>query len=274
LKNRNKLVGLLLTMMFVCFVVAPPALAATCNVGNTPTLGEITRYMGSSGVFMQNGTYGVAVYELERELAALGYRPGNTDALYTQSTASAVASFQQAQGLPVTGKVDQATWQAIRQAYQAKRSSPSPAPTPSPVPTPTPTPAPAPATGALTTDEQLMFDLVNGERVKAGLAALQVDMRLVQTARLKSQDMIANNYFSHQSPTYGSPFEMMQAAGISYRYAGENLAGASTVELAHRNLMQSPGHRANILNPNYPRIGIGIVDGGPYGKMFTQQFIG
>lgn len=126
----------------------------------------------------------------------------------------------------------------------------------------------------LTADEQKMLELINAERKKAGLQPLAVDMRLVTISRLKSKDMIDKNYFSHTSPTYGSPFDALKANGVTYRYAGENLAGASTVERAHTNLMNSPGHRANILNPNYNYVGIGIVDGGPYGKMFTQTFIG
>ncbi|MCR4430218.1 MAG: CAP domain-containing protein [Tepidanaerobacteraceae bacterium] len=126
----------------------------------------------------------------------------------------------------------------------------------------------------LTADEQKMLDLVNAERKKAGVEPLKIDMRLVEISRKKSQDMIDKNYFSHTSPTYGTPFDALKANGISYRYAGENLAGAATVEEAHKALMASPGHRANILNPNYNYVGIGIIDGGPYGKMFTQTFIG
>ena len=99
-------------------------------------------------------------------------------------------------------------------------------------------------------------------------------MELTRLARLKSQDMINLNYFAHQSPTYGSPFDMMKAAGVTYRYAGENLAGAPTVEQAHTGLMNSPGHRANILNPNFTHIGIGAITGGRYGMMFTQMFVG
>ncbi|BBB92179.1 MAG TPA: CAP domain-containing protein [Methylomusa anaerophila] len=141
------------------------------------------------------------------------------------------------------------------------------------------TPAsPAPATGnvsaPLSADEQTMVNLVNRERTSRGLAPLQVDMRLVKVARMKSLDMIKNNYFSHQSPTYGSPFDLMRSQGITYRAAGENLAGASSVTQAHTNLMNSSGHRANILNANYNRIGIGIVKGGPYGMMISQEFIG
>jgi len=126
----------------------------------------------------------------------------------------------------------------------------------------------------LTAEEQQMINLINKERTSRGLAPLTVDMKLVKTARMKSQDMVDKNYFAHQSPTYGSPFELMRSQGISYRTAGENLAGAPSVETAHRNLMNSPGHRANILNPNFTHVGVGIVNGGPYGKMFTQHFIG
>ena len=119
-----------------------------------------------------------------------------------------------------------------------------------------------------------MLSLINQERTKAGLKPLTMDLSVVKVARLKSQDMIDNNYFSHTSPTYGSPFDMMKKFGITYRYAGENLAGNQTVERAHTALMNSDGHRANILKAEFTHIGIGIVDGGAYGKMFTQMFIG
>lgn len=124
----------------------------------------------------------------------------------------------------------------------------------------------------LNIDEQNMLALVNQERAKVGLQSLQSDPELVKLARMKAQDMIDNNYFSHTSPTYGSPFDMMQAAGVRYHYAGENLAGASTVDIAHTSLMNSSGHRDNLLNANYNKAGIGVVDGGPYGKMFVQMF--
>jgi uncharacterized YkwD family protein len=156
----------------------------------------------------------------------------------------------------------------------AKPAPKQPAPT-QPAPTqPAPTqPAPTQPAG-LSAEEQQMVNLVNQERAKAGLKPLAVDTRLVSLARLKSKDMIDKKYFSHQSPTYGSPFDMMKREGITYKTAGENLAGASTVTKAHQLLMQSAGHRQNILNPSFTHIGIGIVKGGPYGTMFTQMFIG
>ena len=146
-------------------------------------------------------------------------------------------------------------------------------PEPEPEPEPLPEPEPEPKDG-LTADGRTMIQLVNKEREKMGLDPLLVNMSLVELARMKSQDMIDHDYFGHQSPTYGSPFDMMKSAGIQYRTAGENLAGAHTVEIAHHNLMNSPGHRQNILNSAFTHVGVGVVKGGPYGIMFTQMFIG
>jgi uncharacterized YkwD family protein len=141
---------------------------------------------------------------------------------------------------------------------------------------PAPVPAPPQETGATVpaAAEQQMLELVNRERAANGLRPLAADPELTRLARLKSQDMITLNYFDHQSPTYGSPFDMMRAAGVSFRLAGENLAGAGTVTAAHTALMNSPGHRANILNPGYTHIGIGTGVSGRFGLVFTQLFVG
>lgn len=117
-----------------------------------------------------------------------------------------------------------------------------------------------------------MIDLINKARSEAGLSPLAVDLELSKVARLKSQDMTDKDYFSHDSPTYGSPFDMMKRFGIRYRTAGENIACNQNAESAHQALMNSEGHRANILSRDFTHIGIGIVEGGPCGKMFTQQF--
>ncbi|WP_100404866.1 CAP domain-containing protein [Bacillus solitudinis] len=127
---------------------------------------------------------------------------------------------------------------------------------------------------SLTEVEQQMIDLVNQERQKQGLVPLKVNLELTKVARIKADDMISNNYFSHQSPTYGSPFDMLGKYGVEYRTAGENLAGNQTVDAAHTTLMNSEGHRANILSSEYSEIGIGVVDGSPYGKIFVQLFKG
>lgn len=121
-------------------------------------------------------------------------------------------------------------------------------------------------------DEQRMFELVNEERAAAGLSPVEWDPELVPVARAHSQDMFENGYFSHYSPTTGSPFDRMNAAGIGYITAGENLALAPTVELAHDGLMDSPGHRANILEPSFGRMAIGAISAPGRGTMYTQLF--
>lgn len=133
-----------------------------------------------------------------------------------------------------------------------------------------------PADLALETDpraEQQLVDLVNEERVSRGLAPLRIDARLVPVARAHSEEMFRLRYFSHNSPVTGSPFDRLAAAGITYRRAGENLAYAQSVGVAHRGLMDSPGHRENILRPEFTHIGIGVISAGPYGHMFTQLFL-
>lgn len=120
--------------------------------------------------------------------------------------------------------------------------------------------------------EQEMFRDVNTERSKQGLPPLAFDNKLGDVARAHSQDMLQRGYFSHYTPEGKSPFDRMEAAGIDYQYAGENLALAPTTTLAMQGLMNSPGHRANILNPNFHAIGIGVIDGGIYGMMYSQEF--
>jgi uncharacterized YkwD family protein len=123
--------------------------------------------------------------------------------------------------------------------------------------------------------EQEVVNLVNQERAKAGLKPLTVDAKLTEAARAKSADMRDRNYFSHYSPTYGSPFEMMDSFNISYRTAGENIAaGQRSPQEVMNAWMNSEGHRQNILNPNYTRIGVGLVQGGSYGYYWTQLFAG
>ncbi|CAH0276584.1 hypothetical protein SRABI96_03851 [Peribacillus sp. Bi96] len=120
--------------------------------------------------------------------------------------------------------------------------------------------------------EQEVVKLTNAEREKQGLAALKVDTELSKVARIKSQDMKDKNYFDHNSPTYGSPFDMMKQFGISYKTAGENIAqGQQTPEEVVQAWMNSQGHRENIMNSSFTHIGVGYVESGNY---WTQQFIG
>lgn len=120
--------------------------------------------------------------------------------------------------------------------------------------------------------EAAMLEMVNRERADAGLEPLAPDPELTEVARRHAADMFARGYFSHVTPEGADPFDRINAAGLTYQVAGENLALAPTLETAHTGLMESPGHRANILRPQFRRVGIGIVDGGPYGLMVTQKF--
>lgn len=133
---------------------------------------------------------------------------------------------------------------------------------------------PADSLTVSTSDEEAMLELVNEERVNAGLQPLQIDPELVVVGRAHSVEMFEEGYFSHESPITGSPYDRLAAAGIGYQFAGENLALAPNVETAHEGLMDSPGHRENILDPNYRYIGIGAISSDRHGTMYTQMFRG
>ena len=120
-----------------------------------------------------------------------------------------------------------------------------------------------------------VVQIVNKERAANGLAPLTVNAQVTKSATLKSEDMAKLNYFSHTSPTYGSPFDMMKQFGISYRSAGENIAkGQATPQQVMQGWMNSPGHRANILNSSFTQIGVGIAKNSQGQLIWTQQFIG
>ncbi len=120
--------------------------------------------------------------------------------------------------------------------------------------------------------EARMLELVNQERVASGLKPLASDPELTEVARRHSVDMFSRGYFAHDTPEGRDPFDRMRAANVRFVTAGENLALAPTVQVAHRGLMNSPGHRANILYPQFGRVGIGILDGGIHGLMISQEF--
>ncbi|RYY59712.1 MAG: hypothetical protein EOO12_15930, partial [Chitinophagaceae bacterium] len=114
--------------------------------------------------------------------------------------------------------------------------------------------------------------LVNEERAQQGLPALKPDPEMTAVARAHARDMFARGYFSHYTPERKDPFDRMQASGVRFLTAGENLALGQTLQICHRGLMNSPGHRANILHASFGRLGIGVLDGGLYGLMIAQEF--
>lgn len=138
---------------------------------------------------------------------------------------------------------------------------------------PNPSPNPTPTVQDLVPKEQQMLELINKDRVAYGLEPLTVDMELTRLARLKSNDMLVNNYFAHQSPTYGTVFDMFRANGIQFLRGGENLSKAGNVMVSHMRLMNSTNHRANLLTPQFTHVGIGIIDYYPSGVLVTEIFI-
>lgn len=168
------------------------------------------------------------------------------------------------------------TWVIQKPVTTPQTSKPAaPQPEKPSVPTPSvskpavPTKPSAPASTEKSAFASRVVDLVNKERAKAGLKALAVNDALTVMALDKAKDMSSNNYFDHNSPTYGSPFDMMKKYGISYSYAGENIAkGQRTPEEVMNSWMNSEGHRKNIMSPNFTMIGVGYYNG-----YWVQEFI-
>lgn len=195
-----------------------------------------------------------------------------------QMTEATQANEQQTKAEKEVKSLEQTNPEKIQQTVASPVSQ---SPTPKPVPKPTPTPAPTPTPNPVLTPEpplqtnaqkQKMLDLINAERSKIGAALLSTDIKVTEVAQTKSEDMVKNNYFSHTSPTYGSPFDMLSKFGVTFHGAAENIALNSSVENAHAALMASEGHRKNMLNASYSYIGIGIADS-PKGKVFVQMFV-
>ena len=128
--------------------------------------------------------------------------------------------------------------------------------------------------GAMNSEESKILRLVNAERAKTGAKALTSSSDCTKLARMKSKDMVDNNYFSHQSPTYGSPFDMLKSNKVNYMYAGENIAMNQSADAAFKAWMNSEGHKKNILNPNFTELGVGIAPKGGGSYIYTQLFIG
>ena len=209
----------------------------------------------------------------------------STDAKQTTAPAKA-APVKKAPpaAVPTKATADKATPAAVPTKATADKATPAAAPTkatPATADKVTAAPAkaatPAPATTAssnLGSYEQQVVNLVNKERAAAGLSALKVNTKLANVAETKAADLRDENYFSHTSPKYGSPFDMMKQFGISYTAAGENIAkGQRTPEEVMNGWMNSQGHRENILNANFTEIGVGYVTDSNGTGYWVQEFI-
>ncbi len=126
---------------------------------------------------------------------------------------------------------------------------------------------------SMSENEKIIFDLLNKARTNAGLPKLSTNANLFKVARLKAQDMVENSYFSHTSPTYGSPFAMMKKYNVSYKVAGENIAGNPSLQDAVTAWLNSPTHKQNILSNSYNYIGIGVEKSDTYGYVISTMFI-
>ncbi len=126
----------------------------------------------------------------------------------------------------------------------------------------------------LTSEENELLSLINAERQKNNLPQFQIDEKLQNVARLKAEDLVQNNYFSHISPTYGTPFEMLKSNSINYKTASENIAGNSSLTDAVNSWLSSDSHKQNILSNDYNYTGIAVVDSIAYGKIIVELFVG
>lgn len=199
------------------------------------------------------------------------------DGIFGSGTKNSVMAFQKQFGLTQDGIIGPVTWNKIIEVANGEMGTGSTPGTGS-----NPGTGTNPGTGntneqntsGLTANELEVFNLINKQRTNNGLSALKIDSQLQRVARIKAQDMVDNNYFSHTSPTYGSPFDMLKSFGISYNTAGENIAANSSNSAAVSAWMNSAGHKANILNGKFNYTGIGVVNDPTYGKMYVQMFIG
>lgn len=284
MKNRFVKITLTLTMLLVLAVPAQ-AFAAdkNCtqiqsNVLNT----QISKIYGQlpqsavnnlKGVLTQYSAGKIDAAQLQNICDQLGLKAPAITAP-AKATAPAAPVQPTAPATPVKPTAPAAPVKPTVPATPAQPTTPAPT-TPAQPTTPAPTtPAPTTPTSSIGAYEQQVVDLVNKERAAAGLPALKVNTKLSGVAEKKAEDMRDRNYFSHTSPTYGSPFDMMKQFGISYTTAGENIAkGQKTPAAVMNGWMNSEGHRANILNSKYTEIGVGYVTDSNGNTYWVQHFI-
>ncbi|MGE6488738.1 CAP domain-containing protein [Paenisporosarcina sp. NPDC076898] len=263
---KKMLLGL--TMGAMVFSAGQATTAEASFSSNTPTCKtQVNTNWSAGSQQISEGSYSDIQKQLMDQLHAQLNGAG-----FKAATAKPVAEKPAATAKPVAEK-PAATAKPVAQKPAEKPVAQKPAAN-QPVaqkPATAPTAPSTQASGNVSSIEQQVLTLTNQERAKAGLKALATDAALMDSARAKSADMSKNNYFSHTSPTMGSPFDQMKAKGIQYKAAAENIAmGQKSASEVVKGWMESPGHRANIMNGNFTHIGIGYVAEGNY---WTQQFI-
>ncbi|MET1014429.1 MAG: CAP domain-containing protein [Paenisporosarcina sp.] len=272
-----------LTMGAMVFSVGQVTSAEASFSSNTPTCNTQVKYDWSAQSQGKNSDSLSAIQkqmldQVYSQLSAAGFK----QSIEKQEIQKPVVPTKKVEAKPVAKKPEQspkpvaakpvAQKPATNTKPVAAKPAPAPATTSKPVVAQKPAPTPVAAqSGSISAIEQQVLTLTNQERAKGGLKPLATDSALMSTARAKSSDMSKNNYFSHTSPTLGSPFDQMKAKGIQYKAAAENIAmGQRTAAEVVKGWMESPGHRANIMNGNFTHIGIGYDAQGNY---WTQQFI-
>ena len=257
MKNQFFKISLALIMLLVLAVPTQAFAAEKCD---TQTI--VTKNINASNIYDQ----------LKQQLDKAGVA---TQVVKPEAKVTTEAQTQKAAPAKATAP---AAAKATAPAATPAKAAPTPAAAPAKA---APAPAAAPAkeeAAAPSTNigayEQQVVDLVNKERAAAGLPALKVNTKLAGVAEKKAEDLRDKNYFDHNSPTYGSPFDMMKQFGISYSSAGENIAkGQKTPEAVMNGWMNSPGHRANILNSNFTEIGVGYVTDSNGTTYWVQHFL-
>jgi uncharacterized YkwD family protein len=263
------------------------AIMQECQSGGGGTDG------GYPGWLIGPGANGDAVLQMQRYLNIIaGAYPSITriseDGIFGGGTRNAVIAFQRQFGLSADGIIGPATWNAIVQAAGSIGGQTPGGQEPGPGSGgqgPGGGQEPGPGSGGqasggggtspgVSADETEVLNLINRQRANSGLQPLTIDAQVQNVARLKAKDMADNHYFDHNSPTYGSPFDMLKSFGVTYRTAGENIAANASNQGAVTSWMNSSGHRANILNSSYNYTGIGVASDRQYGKKFVQMFIG
>lgn len=265
---KKMLIGL--TMGTMVFSLGQATTAEASFSSNTPTCNTEVKYNWSTSnqnIKFDSDTQKQLIEQINAQLAANGFK----QSIDFKATQKAAKPAKKEEAQPVEQKPAETTKPAAKApAAQPVASKPAPTPTAQPVEAQKTAATPA-ADASISSIEQQVLTLTNQERAKEGLKPLATDSALMSTARAKSSDMSKNNYFSHTSPTLGSPFEQMKAKGIQYKAAAENIAmGQRTAAEVVKGWMESPGHRANIMNGNFTHIGIGYDAQGHY---WTQQFI-